>query len=154
MRGGIWFFSMTIFTYLCLCFSSKTLTETGYEKYNEVTCFHAVAAEQGAWLCCAPAVCQPQALPSGPSAAGRASPSSLGPGPFLPQMWFDSGPLTSSICGFSEHLFIRPVPICRTPHRSRAAEVTEHVLTLQSLSLSSGLPRDSKTCQPEQIHLS
>lgn len=60
MRDMIWFFSMTVFTYLCFCFSSKTLTETGYEKYNEVTCFRAVATEQGAWLCCA--VCQPQAL--------------------------------------------------------------------------------------------
>lgn len=154
MRGVIWFFSMTIFTYLCFCFSLKTLTETGYEKYNEVTCFHALAAEQGAWLCRAPAVCQPQALQSWPSAAGRASPSSLGPGPFLPQMWFDSGPLTSSTCGFSEHLFICPVPICHTPHRSRAAEVTERVLTLQSLSLSSGLPRDSRIHRSEQIHLS
>lgn len=27
---------MIMFTYLLFCLSSKTLTETGYEKYNEV----------------------------------------------------------------------------------------------------------------------
>ena len=69
-------------------------------------------------------------------------------------MWFDSGPLTSSPCGFSEHLFMHPVPVCHTPHRSRAPEVAEHVLTLQSVSLRSGLLRDSKIHWPEQIHLS
>ena len=36
MRIVIWFLYMIIFTYLLFCLSSKTLTETGYEKYNEV----------------------------------------------------------------------------------------------------------------------
>lgn len=83
MRGVIWFFSMTIFTYLCFCFSSKTLTETGYEKYNEVTCFHAV------WLPSrGMAVLRPSGLPAPGTAelaqCGRqGSPFLTWPRPFL-----------------------------------------------------------------------
>lgn len=153
MRGVIWFFSMTVFTYLCFCFSSKTLTETGYERYNEVTCFRAVAAEQGVKLCCTQRSASPRLCRALSQSGRQGFPFVTWLRPFL-VLWFDSGPLTSSTCGFGEHLFIRPAPICHTPHRCRAAEVAGHVLTLQSLSLSSGLPRDSKIHQPEQIHLS
>lgn len=107
MRIMIWFFYMVIVTYLCFCFSSKTLTETGYEKYNEVTYSCAVTAK-----CRGAGSAAPRCLPA-PAAVGFCPSSSREASLFITSHWFLSCFLQGltvpdSICGFSEHLFSHP----------------------------------------------
>lgn len=107
MKVVICFFYLIMFTYLCFCFSSKTLTETGYEKYNEVTSLRAVVAEHRGL-----ALLHPSCLPALGTTSSYPRSGRWGfPGqhfrlvPFLPLKRFDGDHLPGGVCGFSEHWF-------------------------------------------------
>lgn len=155
MRSVIWFFFTIIFTFLCFCFSLKTLTETGYEKYNEVTCLRAVAAERGGVV-----LLHPSCLP--------------GPGTtdFCPgsgKQGFPVHRLGLVLSCLRRGLTVTPwpaalvgsvstcsaVPLCCTPHRSQGHR-GDWTCPRPPVAHNPGsdLPRGSEIHWPEQIFLS